>query len=88
MRSRRHFIGTTAMAAGGLSAIRPLGTLAAEQNSAGPRNAPGTTDTDMKMAVRCLIAGRSQPMARLDGHSLRISSGSTSKAASMAARST
>ena len=57
MPSRRHFIGMTAMAAGGLSAIRPLGTLAAEQNSAGPRNAPGTTDTEIKIGQTMPYSG-------------------------------
>jgi branched-chain amino acid transport system substrate-binding protein len=57
MPSRRRFIGMTAMAAGGLSAIRPLGTLAAEQNLTGPRNAPGTTDTEIKIGQTMPYSG-------------------------------
>jgi branched-chain amino acid transport system substrate-binding protein len=57
MPSRRRFIGMTATAAGVLSAIRPLGTLAAEQNSANPRNAPGITDTEIKIGQTMPYSG-------------------------------
>ncbi len=49
MPSRRRFISTTAVAAGGLAGIRPLRTLAAEHDSAGEKNAPGITDTEIKI---------------------------------------
>src|ERR1700733_534924 len=57
MPSRRRFMGMTAMAAGGLSGVRPLGTLAAEQNSAGPGNAPGITDTEIKIGQTMPYSG-------------------------------
>jgi ABC-type branched-subunit amino acid transport system substrate-binding protein len=47
----------TAMAAGALPSIRPLGTLAAEQNSAGPKNAPGITDTEIKIGQTMPYSG-------------------------------
>jgi branched-chain amino acid transport system substrate-binding protein len=57
MPSRRRFIGMTAMAVGGLPAIGPLGTLAAEQNSTGPQNAPGITDTEIKIGQTMPYSG-------------------------------
>ena len=57
MPSRRRFIGMTAMAVGGLPAIGPLGTLAAEQNSTGQKNAPGITDTEIKIGQTMPYSG-------------------------------
>jgi branched-chain amino acid transport system substrate-binding protein len=57
MPSRRRFVGMVAMAAGAVPAIRPLGTVVAEQNSAGPRNAPGITGTEIKIGQTMPYSG-------------------------------
>ncbi len=57
MPSRRRFISMTAVGAGGLAAIRPLRTLAAEHNSAGQKNAPGITDTEIKIGQTMPYSG-------------------------------
>jgi branched-chain amino acid transport system substrate-binding protein len=57
MPSRRRFISTTVVAAGGLAGIRPLRTLAAEHDSAGQKNAPGITDTEIKIGQTMPYSG-------------------------------
>jgi branched-chain amino acid transport system substrate-binding protein len=57
MPSRRRFISTTAVAAGGLAGIRPLRTLAAEHDSAGEKNAPGITDAEIKIGQTMPYSG-------------------------------
>ena len=48
MPSRRTFVGM-AMAAGGLPVVRPLVAGAAEQGMAEQKNAPGITDSEIKI---------------------------------------
>jgi branched-chain amino acid transport system substrate-binding protein len=57
MPSRRRFISMTAVAAGGLTSIRPLGTRAAEHDSADQKNAPGITDTEIKIGQTMPYSG-------------------------------
>ncbi len=54
MPSRRRFI---SMAAGGLASIRPLGTRAAVHDSADQKNAPGITDTEIKIGQTMPYSG-------------------------------
>jgi branched-chain amino acid transport system substrate-binding protein len=57
MPSRRRFINMTAVAAGGLAGIRPLRTPAAEHDSAGQKNAPEITDTEIKIGQTMPYSG-------------------------------
>jgi branched-chain amino acid transport system substrate-binding protein len=57
MPSRRRFISMTAVAAGGLAGIRPVRTPAAEHDSAAQKNAPGITDTEIKIGQTMPYSG-------------------------------